>query len=256
MIRRHAMTAWSPQRDRFALLCALLVPPAVAALLIPLRTALPPANAALILVAVVVAVAANGHRPAGVLCALSAAVWFDFFLTRPYYRFTVNGRDDIETTVLLLVVGVAVTELAHWGRRMHRVATFGGAWSDQVRRTAELVVADTAPDAVLGQVADQLTALLALRGCRFVRDAPTDHPPELRPDGSLRWGPTVWDVEHLGFPSDEIELPTRFQGRPVGRFLLLPTPASVPSLSSRQTAVVLADLVGAKLAAPRQQLSH
>ena len=33
-----------------------------------------------------VAVAANGYRLAGVLAALSAAVWFDFFLTQPYQR--------------------------------------------------------------------------------------------------------------------------------------------------------------------------
>ena len=247
------MTALLRYRDRFALLTALLAPPAVAAVLIPLRSALPVANAALVLVVLVVAVAANGHRTAGVLCALSSALWFDFFLTAPYYRFTISGRDDIETTVLLLVVGIAVTELAHRGRRIHRVAATGSAWSDQVRRTAELVATDTAPEVLLSQVADQLTALLGLRGCRFVQEAPTDHPPQLRPNGTLQWGPTLWDVEHLGFPSDEIELPTRYQGRPLGRFMLLPTPAGAPSLTSRQTAVVLADLAGARLAATTPQ---
>ena len=40
----------------------------------------------------VVAVAAAGHRAAGVLAAVSAAVWFDFFLTVPYERFTITGR--------------------------------------------------------------------------------------------------------------------------------------------------------------------
>jgi Domain of unknown function (DUF4118) len=248
------MTPLLQHRDRLALFGALLAPPAVAALLIPLRAALPAANAALVLVVLVVAVAANGHRAAGVLCALSAAVWFDFFLTRPFYRFTINGRDDIETAALLLAVGVAVTELAHWGRRMHGLAATGGAWSEQVGRTAELVASDAAPERVLRQVADQLTALLALRGCRFVHQPPTDHPPELRPDGTLRWGPSLWDVESLGFPSDEIELPARFQGRPVGRFMLLPTPATVPSLSARRTAVVLADLTGAKLAATEHRI--
>jgi K+-sensing histidine kinase KdpD len=43
------------------------------------------------------------------------AVWFDFFLTQPYERFTITRRTDIETTVLLLVIGVAVTEIAVWG---------------------------------------------------------------------------------------------------------------------------------------------
>ncbi len=242
------MIALHRYRDRFALIAALAAPPAVAALLIPLRTVLPVANAALILVVIVVAVAANGHRTAGVLAALSAALWFDFFLTQPYYRFAINGRDNIETTVLLLVVGIAVTELAHRGRRMHGIAVVGGAQAGGVRRTAELVAADVPTETVLDEVSRQLTVLLALRGCRFIVDEPTTYPPVLRPDGSLRWGSSLWDVASLGFPSDEIELPARFQGRPLGRFMLLPTPATAPSVTARQTAVVLADLVGAKLA--------
>ncbi|MBC3840103.1 DUF4118 domain-containing protein [Streptacidiphilus sp. 4-A2] len=247
------MTALHWHRDRFALISALLAPPAVAALLVPFRSPLPAADAALVLVVVVVAVAANGHRAAGILAALSAAVWFDFFLTAPYYRFAINGRDNIETAVLLLVVGIAVTEIAHRGRRMHGIAVTGGAQAGGVRHTAELVASDAPVETVLEQVGAQLTGLLALRGCRFVQELePDTYPPVLRPDGSLRWGATLWDVERLGLPSDEIELPTRFQGRPLGRFMLLPTPATAPPIGARQTAVVLADLVGARLSGTEQ----
>jgi hypothetical protein len=35
--------------------------------------------------------------PRRVLAALSAGVWFDFFLTRPYERFAINDRADIDT---------------------------------------------------------------------------------------------------------------------------------------------------------------
>jgi K+-sensing histidine kinase KdpD len=49
---------------------------------------------------------------AAVLAAGSTAVWFDFFLTQPYERFTITRRTDIETIVLLLVIGVAVTKIA------------------------------------------------------------------------------------------------------------------------------------------------
>ena len=62
-------------------------------------------------------------RLAGVLCALSAGVWFDFFLTEPYNRFTIDDRADAETTVLLLLVGVAVTELCARGRRQAALAS-------------------------------------------------------------------------------------------------------------------------------------
>lgn len=104
-----------PGRDRLAVIAALAVPLGVAATLIPFRGSFPNTEAALVMLLVVVAVAANGYRLAGILAAASAAVWFDFFLTRPYERFTITRRADIETTILLLVIAVAVTELAVWG---------------------------------------------------------------------------------------------------------------------------------------------
>ena len=62
-------------------------------------------NAALVLMIVVVAVAALGGRVAGVVTALAAVVSFDFFHTEPYLSLTIDSRDDIETTVLLLIAG-------------------------------------------------------------------------------------------------------------------------------------------------------
>jgi len=85
-------------------------PPAVAAVLVPFRASLPNTDAALALVLVVVAVAAAGRRLAGVLAAVSAAAWFDFFLTVPYERFTMTRRPDVETTALILAVGIAVPD--------------------------------------------------------------------------------------------------------------------------------------------------
>ena len=56
-------------RDRLAVLAALAVPLALAAILVPFRTSFPNTDAALALILVVVAVAANGDRLAGVLAA-------------------------------------------------------------------------------------------------------------------------------------------------------------------------------------------
>jgi Domain of unknown function (DUF4118) len=67
-------------RDRAAALAGLAAPLALTAALIPLRGSLPNTDAALALVLVVVAVAAAGRRLAGIVAAVSAAVWFDFFL--------------------------------------------------------------------------------------------------------------------------------------------------------------------------------
>jgi K+-sensing histidine kinase KdpD len=101
--------AVSSRPDRVALIAAVTAPLGVAAALVPFRDSVPNAGAALVLVVVVVAIAANGHRLAGIVAAASAAVWFDFVLTKPYERFTITHRADIETTVLLLLVGAAVT---------------------------------------------------------------------------------------------------------------------------------------------------
>jgi K+-sensing histidine kinase KdpD len=88
-------------RDQLALAAGLLGPLAAAAILLPFRTHFPNTDAALVMLLVVVAVAANGNRLAGYLAALSTAVWFDFFLTRPYERFTINRQTDIETELLV-----------------------------------------------------------------------------------------------------------------------------------------------------------
>lgn len=77
--------------------------------LIPFRTDLSRTNAALVLVVAVLAVASLGSRTAGVLAALSAVAWLDFSLTRPYQTFDIAASADIETAVLLLVVGVIVS---------------------------------------------------------------------------------------------------------------------------------------------------
>ena len=80
--------------------------------------------------------ATNGYRLAGIVAAVSTAVWFDFFLTRPYERFTITRRTDIETTVLLLVIGVAVTEIAVWGRRQHVAASRRAGYLDGINSAA------------------------------------------------------------------------------------------------------------------------
>lgn len=108
---------------RLALVAALTGPLLVALALVPFRTDLANTNVSLILVVVVVAVAAaGGNRLAGGLAALSAAAWFDFFLTQPYQRFTIDDADDIETAVLL-IVGLVVSQLTEDRRVLNAFAT-------------------------------------------------------------------------------------------------------------------------------------
>lgn len=80
------------------------------------------ANAALGLMLLIVTAAATGRRAAGLAAAVSSAVWFNFFLTAPFDRFAVTDRVDGGTDLILLLVGVAVTEIALAGHRRQAVA--------------------------------------------------------------------------------------------------------------------------------------
>src|SRR5579862_4506308 len=132
-------------RDRLAVLAGVAAPLALAAVLVPFRAGFPNTDAALAMLLVVVAVAANGDRLAGVLAAVSTAVWFDFFLTRPYERFTITRRTDIETTALILAVGIAVTEIAVRGRRQHTAAARRAGYLDGINAAARAVATGAEP---------------------------------------------------------------------------------------------------------------
>jgi hypothetical protein len=236
-----------PARDRCAVVAALVAPLALSAALLPLRTSFSTAEVALVLVVVVVAVAANGHRLAGALAALSAAVWFDFFFTQPYQRFTITKAADVKTVALLLIVGLAVSQLAAHARRLQMIAVTDADYLSQLHDTAELTQTARSPSTVVDHVKKQLTDLLGLRGCRFEYGSLLGHPPRLEPDGTVTVGRKHWDIDRRGLPDQEIELRTFGNGHFYGRFMLQPTPGTTPSLQARLVAVTLADQVGRAL---------
>ena len=244
------MNAWRwSWRDRLAVLAALALPLALTAALAPFRAHFPNTDAALAVMLAVVAVAANGYRLAGVLAAASAAVWFDFFLTRPYEHFTITRSTDVETTVLILVIGVAVTEVAVWGRRQHLAAVRRAGYLAGINAAAEVVAAGSSPPALIDQVSDRLTRLLSLRSCHFEYGvAGLGKPARLQHNGHITVGTHVQDTERDGLPADT-ELLVETGGILQGRFMLQALPGSRPSLESRLVAIALADQVGAALAA-------
>ncbi|MFE6800682.1 DUF4118 domain-containing protein [Streptomyces sp. NPDC057681] len=236
-----------PVRDRIALAAGLVGPFLVTLVLVPFRTDLSATNAALILVVVVVAVAAVGSRVAGAVAALSAAAWFDFFLTRPYQRFGITDSDDVETAVLLLVVGLIVSQLAARARRLKVVTVTDAEYLARIHGTADLAQSTISADAVVGHVREQLTELLGLRGCRFEYGTLLGRPPRLEQDGTVVVGRRRWDVDSGGWPDGEIELRAYGNGQYLGRYMLTPGPGPVPSLQARLVAVTLADQTGAAL---------
>jgi Domain of unknown function (DUF4118) len=236
-------------RDRIAILAALVTPLAVAAVLLPFRASWSNTNVALLLVVAVVGVAAIGNRVAGGLAAVWAALWFDFFFTLPYYHFTIRSSADVTTAVLLLLTGLAVSQLAARARRLKVIAITDAGYLAQIRETASLAKTATSGDAVVNHVRAQLTGLLDLEGARFEYGSLLGHPPRLEPDGTVIVGHSRWDIDLQGLPGEEIEVRTFGNGQYYGRFMLKARPGSKPSLQARLVAVTLADQAGRALTA-------
>jgi K+-sensing histidine kinase KdpD len=232
------------------LTAAVLVPLIVCAALVPFRDSFDNANAALLLVLVLVAVASFGIRPAGVVAAVSSAVWFDFLLTVPFNRLTIENQDDIETTILLVVIGAAVTEIAIWGRRQQARASRQSGYLAGVMTTSQAIANGGSTEDLIDQVRAELIAVLRIDDCRFLAGGKRAHVPQLNQDGSVTYRDRVLKVERDGLPTDaEIELVVQHAGVVRGRLLLTAASRiSRPDLEQRLVAVALADQVGAALA--------
>jgi hypothetical protein len=246
------LRCWGRHRDAIAAIAGLLSPFAVAVALASNRDTLPNRHAALLLVAVVavvVAVGANGNRRAGLLASVSAAAWFDFFLASPYQRFAISGAADLVTTGLLVTVGVAVTEIAVRSRRQHIVAVAEEAYLDRIGGCIELLGTGAGAVEVVARVNRLVVSLLGARGSRFATGpGPVPPAPEVEQDGRIRWGDSYWDVDRFGLPNEELLLIARWGDRVYGRFVLQPVVGSAPTRDARRAATVLAQIAGAALA--------
>jgi hypothetical protein len=231
---------------------AVLAPLAVSGLLVLFRDQLFPTNAALVLVLAVLGAAIVGGRLGGVIAAVIAALCFDFFFTLPYYSFTIDRRDDVETTIVLLAVGLVVGEVVVRLRRSRRVAKASRREVDQIRRVAELAAGSGPAGRLITIVEREIVELLGARGARFEAPPYPSAVPRIGhgvltipPGGDGRSSPPVG-------PRNEVELAVCGHGREIGRIVLvLPHDSTGASLSAgdRALAVALVDQLGAILAA-------
>jgi K+-sensing histidine kinase KdpD len=229
-------------------LAALFVPIAVALLLVPSRGHLGPADDALVLVVVTVAIASRGNRGAAALAAVVAAASFDFLLTRPYGSFRISRQGDITTEVLFVAVGLLVGELAARGRRHQRAAARGQLEISRLHDLAQRIADGEEPEFVLIAVANELRELLQLQDCRFVREQPSGKGAWIASDGTVRLNPLRWPTSTAGLPTRQVELPVRGGGKILGTFLLTPTPVAPITQEECLVAVALVDQLGAALA--------
>ena len=241
-------------RRSSARIAAALAPFASCAILSTVRHDVTAATAVLVLVLWVVAAAATGDRVAGLIAAVSGAAWFDFFLTEPYQRFTIDSSDDIEATLLLVVISLAVTEIALWGYRQQAGGARRSGYLEGVLETARLVSeGDTPAPALVQLVARQIAEVLDADSCRYVgtpvfdaRIAILDH------DGEVsRAGHSV-DVDRGGLPTnDYVAIPVRRGTSVIGHFLVTASShVAYPTPEQRRVAVLLADQVAAAVEPP------
>lgn len=242
MLRRYR------QRILFAL--AVTVPLAVAAVLVPFRTSFTNAGAALILVAVIVALSLGGTRFIGFTASVVSALWFDYFLTRPYDELSISHRPDIETTVCLLAVGLMVSELSARRRHLARVSSEVEHYVAMVRELIDL--AQRSPAVLIERAKAMLIEVLDLRACRF--DAQPSNPPMARilPSGEVLHAGLHWPVNAMGIPGPEAEIATQWRGRFLGSFVLTPTPGASISEERRAVAVLLVSIVACGLATAKE----
>jgi K+-sensing histidine kinase KdpD len=224
-----------------------VAPVVVCSVLAAVRDTVPTASAVLVLVLCIVAAAATGDRSAGLFAAVSSGASFDFFLTQPYFRLTIADSDDLEASVLLVLIGVSVTELALWGRRQQEQSSRRSGYLDGVLSAASTVAeAETSPDRVVAVVAAHIADVLGADRCRYVggpvhdaRIAVLDGEGVLTQHGHRR------DVEQDGLPVDDyVALEVRRSGRVIGHFLVTASTRVVhPSREQCRVAVLLADQV-------------
>jgi len=227
---------------------AAIAPIAVAALLVPLRDNVVSTNLALILVIFVVLGGVVAGRLGGALAAITAALSFDFFLTKPYLSLHVDKADDVETTILLLIVGLIVGQIAVRTQLHREAAARGRSEISRLSRIANLVARGEDPADVLLAAQAELTDLLDLESCRF-EALPTGVPlPRLERTGAVT-GQREWRFAGhvLALPAEGVELPVLSQGRQIGRFVMTPHPDVGAPLEARVVGVAIADQVGSVL---------
>lgn len=231
-------------RHRAAVLSlAVVAPLGLSALVGLVPSLIENTSVALLLVLLVVGAASTGLRPAGLLAAVSGALSFDYFLTAPFHTMRILDRPDLETAVGLLLVGVAVTELALWGRRQQaRASQQSGYLTGVLEAVGQAGVGSRSADAMIRHIELELVKVLDLDAARFHRDLGHELP-RIEPDGRITAHGRLVDIDRTGLPTDtELSLPVRLGEELTGEFrLIAASHVAHPGRDQRRVAVLLAD---------------
>lgn len=240
------MNTQAEPAGRIALAIGPAVALAAAGLLKGVRDDVGVVNVALVLSGVVV-VAALAGRAAGLATAVTAALGYNFFHTQPYYSLRISSGRDIVTVVLLVIIGVIVSEMGSWRRRAQAAAVrrLNGARALEV--AAAQLATGSDPDEIWSGIRSALIDMLGLADCRY---EPGSSPSvaALPRSGSLF-------AESMRLGRDGFELPdtgtaiaVTYAGRTFGHIVLVPDGHFGSTRDTRQVAVALADEYAVALA--------
>jgi K+-sensing histidine kinase KdpD len=239
------------RRRALVLTLSVVAPVVVCAVSAALRNVVSITSAALVLVLCVVVAGTSGQRVAAFIAAAAGGISFDYFLTQPYHELAIADPDDVEVTVLLVVIGVIVTEVTLWGFRQQSRAARRSGYLDGALTAAEHAARGEMPTPTLVRfIADQITEILGVSSCRFVmgpvhdtRLARLDH------EGNVTRNGRTLDVERDGLPVDEETALEVGRGAETwGHFVITSASAvAYPTAEQRRAAVLLADQVSLAL---------
>jgi hypothetical protein len=231
------------------LVAAAIAPLVLALAVVPFRSNLPSASVALGLAIVVSLIAAFGGRLPAAVAAISAALSFDAFFTKPYGSLSITRLDDLETTVLLLISGLIVGQLSARNREHRDRVVRSSDDLDRIQAIAEMLASGTPAEEVVAAVAVELRGLLSLRSCWFDTSPFEKDGPVIERNGHVSWGRIWWGFTTLGLPAKQITLPVEREHHRLGRFVLVAEPGTRVSREQLVAAVTLADQAGTVLGA-------
>jgi hypothetical protein len=226
----------------------------IAGLLVPIRGWLGPSNVTLVLAIVVVGAAIIGGRAAGAAASLAAALAFDFFHTRPYYTLRIDKREDIIAALLLLVLGVAVGQLAVMRVRSRREADLAARAAVRLEDVAAIVAAGASLDEAWPVGRRCLIEQLELSECRFEVLPFRDSLTEIDRRGKLDTNALHYEAGGFVLPAEGAEIHVLHGGRLLGRLVLVPLRGRGTTRAQRRVAVALADQLA--VAASRAPTLH
>lgn len=231
-----------------ARVAAGILPIAVGCLLVSVRGELDSADLVLIMVLAVVVIAMAGDRIAAAIAAAGAAVSFDFFLTEPYGSLRITSASDITTTLILLVIGLAVGQIAIAGRERRREAVRAQEELERLELVAARIASDVSILPLIDLVETNVAGTLSLASCRFGLQRP--ELPELLPDGHVETSTRVFTDGAFALPTEGVALAVVGAGETVGWLRLTPGALVGVTIETRKVAVALAQQLGAALARP------